>query len=81
MTPAPRAQSRRPSKAIANSAGASGIVDPDGSLVAALPAPTPGLLVAEIETAQRKRRRGWDSGTNPHVAEAYRGLSEEWRTP
>ena len=52
--------------------GSSGIVDPDGNVLAS--ATGDDLLIAEIETAPRERRRGWNAAVNPAVAEEYARL-------
>lgn len=51
--------------------GSSGIVDPDGRLLGAAQQLQADLVVAEIETAPRKRRRGWDASKNPAVMDEY----------
>ena len=51
--------------------GSSGIVDPDGMVLASAQPLGAGLVVAEIETAPRERRRGWDAATNPAVMDEY----------
>ena len=54
--------------------GSSGIVDPDGMVLAAAPQFKTDLVVAEIETAPRERRRGWDAAKNPAVMDEYARL-------
>jgi len=49
--------------------GSSGIVDPDGMALGAARPLSADLIVADIETAPRKRRRGWDASSNPSVLE------------
>jgi len=51
--------------------GSSGIVDPDGMLLGAAQQLQADLVVADIETAPRKRRRGWDASKNPAVMDEY----------
>ncbi|HJQ23340.1 MAG TPA: carbon-nitrogen hydrolase family protein [Blastocatellia bacterium] len=51
--------------------GSSGIVDPDGMVVQAARQLVSELIVADIETAPRKRRRGWDASRNSAVTDAY----------
>lgn len=43
----------------------------EGDYVQTARALTEDLLVAEIGTAPRRPRRGWDSARNPHVMEQY----------
>jgi predicted amidohydrolase len=49
--------------------GSSGIVDPDGRVLAS--AMGGDLVIAQIETAPRQRRRGWNAATNPGVSDEY----------
>jgi hypothetical protein len=49
----------------------SGIVDPDGVVVRSARQLTEDLLVAEIDTAPRARRRGWDASRNRAVMQEY----------
>src|SRR5205085_5489264 len=51
--------------------GSSGIVDPDGMALASAQQLKTGLVVAEIETAPRERRRGWNASRNPAVTDEY----------
>ena len=51
--------------------GSSGIVDPDGMVVRSAQQMEEDLLVAEIDTVPRARRRGWDAARNPAVVRAY----------
>jgi predicted amidohydrolase len=44
--------------------GSSGIVDPDGMVVQWARPLSDDLIVAEIDTAPRLRRRGWDASRN-----------------
>ena len=44
--------------------GSSGIVDPDGMVVQSARPLSDDLIVAEIDTAPRLRRRGWDASRN-----------------
>jgi predicted amidohydrolase len=57
--------------------GSSGIVDPDGHVLAS--ATGEELVIAEIETAPRERRRGWNAAINPAVADEYARLVTERR--
>jgi 5-aminopentanamidase len=41
--------------------GSSGIVDPDGTVLQSTQRLTEDLLVADLDTAPRERRRGWDA--------------------
>jgi predicted amidohydrolase len=58
-------------------AGASGIVDREGFVLASARPFEEALLVADIPTAPPARRRGWDAGRNPAVATAYAQLVAE----
>jgi predicted amidohydrolase len=58
--------------------GTSGIVDPDG-MVLATATPGDNLVVADIESAPRQRRRGWNVAANPAVADEYARLVAERR--
>lgn len=51
--------------------GASGIVSPDGMILQSARQLGPDLVVADIETAPRKRRRGWDASRNSAVMDEY----------
>ena len=51
--------------------GSSGIVDPDGMVLKSAMHPGPNLIVADIETAPRKHRRGWDASRNSAVMDEY----------
>lgn len=51
--------------------GASGIVSPDGMVLQSARPLDPDLVVADIETAPRKRRRGWDASRNSAVMDEY----------
>ncbi len=51
--------------------GSSGIVDPDGMVLQSARQLGPDLIVAEIETAPRKNRRGWNASRNSAVMEEY----------
>jgi predicted amidohydrolase len=51
--------------------GSSGIVDADGMVVQAARQLVPDLIVADIKTSPRKRRRGWDASRNSVVVEEY----------
>lgn len=41
--------------------GSSGIIDCDGMVLQSAPQLAPALLMAEIKTAPRAKRRGWDA--------------------
>jgi predicted amidohydrolase len=51
--------------------GSSGIVDPDGLVVQSARQLSDDLIVAEIDTVPRARRRGWDASRNRAVTEEY----------
>jgi 5-aminopentanamidase len=51
--------------------GSSGIVDPDGVVLQTARQLTSDLLVADIQTAPRKQRPGWDAFKNGAVMEEY----------
>ncbi len=51
--------------------GSSGIVDPDGTVLRSARRLGPDLLLAEIETAPREHRRGWDASRNSAVMDEY----------
>jgi predicted amidohydrolase len=51
--------------------GSSGIVDPDGTVVQSARELSDDLIVAEIETAPRAQRRGWDASRNRAVMDEY----------
>lgn len=54
--------------------GSSGIVDPDGLVLASARQLGEDLLVADIETTPREPRRGWNASTNSSVAQEYARL-------
>jgi predicted amidohydrolase len=54
--------------------GASGIVDPDGTVVQSARQMTEDLIVAEIDPTPRARRRGWDASRNRDVIDQYAAL-------
>jgi 5-aminopentanamidase len=51
--------------------GSSEIVDPDGVVLQSARQLGPDLIVADIETAPRERRRGWDASRNGAVMDEY----------
>jgi predicted amidohydrolase len=51
--------------------GSSGIVNPDGMLLQSARQLGPDLIAADIETAPRERRRGWDASRNSAVMDEY----------
>jgi predicted amidohydrolase len=51
--------------------GSSGIVDPDGMVLRSAKQSGPDLIVADVETAPRKHRRGWDASRNSAVMDEY----------
>jgi 5-aminopentanamidase len=51
--------------------GSSGIVDPDGMVLETARELGPDLIVADIETAPREDRRGWNTSRNRAVMEEY----------
>ena len=51
--------------------GSSGIVDPDGMTLQSARHLDADLIVAEIETAPRAHRRGWDAARNSAVIDEY----------
>src|SRR5262249_28734322 len=51
--------------------GSSGIVDPDGMVFQSARQLGPDLLVAEIDTAPREHRRGWNAARNRAVMDEY----------
>jgi predicted amidohydrolase len=51
--------------------GSSGIVDPDGMVIKSAMQLGEDLIVAEIDTKRRRRRRGWDTTRNRAVADQY----------
>jgi predicted amidohydrolase len=51
--------------------GSSGIVDPDGMIVQSARQLNEDLIVAEIDTVPRERRRGWDASRNRAVMDEY----------
>ena len=54
--------------------GSSGIVGPNGTVLGAAKCLEPGLVVADIETAPREPRPGWDASKNSAVASEYARL-------
>ena len=48
-----------------------GIVDPDGMVLQEAQELREDLIVADIETVPRAKRRGWDSYRNPTVVHQY----------
>jgi len=53
------------------SAGASGIVDPDGMVRQAAKQSAEDVLVVDLDTSPRERRRGWDASRNRAVVDEY----------
>ena len=51
--------------------GSSGIVSPDGLVLQSARQLVPDLVVADIKTAPRERRRGWDAARNGAVMDEY----------
>jgi predicted amidohydrolase len=51
--------------------GSSGIVNPEGILLQSARQLGPDLIVADIETASRECRRGWDASRNSAVMDEY----------
>ena len=51
--------------------GSSGIVDPDGIVLRSAVQLGPDLVVADIETAPRAHRRGWNASKNKAVMDEY----------
>lgn len=51
--------------------GSSEIVSPDGVVLQSARELCPDLIVADLETAPRKRRRGWDAARNSAVMDEY----------
>jgi len=51
--------------------GSSGIVDPNGMVLQSARQLGADLIVAEIKTAPRKHRRGWDAARNSAVMDEY----------
>jgi 5-aminopentanamidase len=51
--------------------GSSGIISPDGMVLQSARQLGPDLVVADIKTAPRKRRRGWDASRNSAVMDEY----------
>ena len=51
--------------------GSSGIVSPDGVVLQSARQLVPDLVVAEIKTAPREHRRGWDAARNRAVMDEY----------
>ena len=54
--------------------GSSGIVDPDGMVRQSARPSTEDVLVADIDTSPRERRRGWDASRNRAVVDEYARL-------
>jgi predicted amidohydrolase len=59
--------------------GSSGIVDPDGEVLGSASRLAADLIVAEIDTAPRKDRRGWNAARNSAVMDEYVRLVTEAR--
>lgn len=57
--------------------GSSGIVDPDGMVLQSARQLAPDLLIADVKTAPRKHRRGWDASRNSAVTDEYVRLVTE----
>jgi len=51
--------------------GSSGITDPDGMIIQSGPLLREHMLVADIQTTPRERRRGWDASKNSAVMNEY----------
>ncbi|MGA9770688.1 MAG: carbon-nitrogen hydrolase family protein [Blastocatellia bacterium] len=51
--------------------GSSGIVDPDGNVLQTARQLGPDLIMADIKTAPRKHRRGWNASRNRAVMDEY----------
>jgi predicted amidohydrolase len=51
--------------------GSSAIINPDGILFQSARQLGPDLIAADIETAPRERRRGWDASRNSSVMDEY----------
>jgi len=51
--------------------GSSGIVAPDGTVLRAARQLGPEVLVADIKTTPRERRRSWDASINGVVMDEY----------
>jgi predicted amidohydrolase len=51
--------------------GSSAIINPDGMLLQSARQLGPDLIAADIETAPRERRRGWDASRNSSVMDEY----------
>jgi predicted amidohydrolase len=51
--------------------GSSGIIDPDGMVLQSARRLRADLVVADIKTAPRERRRGWDASRNGAVMDEY----------
>jgi predicted amidohydrolase len=58
--------------------GSSGIVDPDGMVLQSARQLGPDLIVADIKTAPRKHRRGWDASRNSAVMDEYVLVTETY---
>jgi predicted amidohydrolase len=56
------------------SAGASGIVDPDGMVRQTAEQSAEDVLVADLATSPRERRRGWEATRNRAVVDEYARL-------
>jgi predicted amidohydrolase len=54
--------------------GSSGIVGPSGTVLGTAQSLEAGLVVADIKTAPREPRPGWDASRNPAVASEYAQL-------
>lgn len=59
--------------------GSSGIVGPDGAALCSARQLVPELIVADIKTVPRRRRRGWDASGNGAVMDEYLRLLTETR--
>jgi predicted amidohydrolase len=57
--------------------GTTAMIDPDGMILASSRSLTQDLIVADIDTAPRARRWGWDASRNPAVTDAYARLIHE----
>ncbi len=51
--------------------GSTGIVDPNGTVVQSARQRNPDLIVADVDTAPRPHRRGWDVSQNMAVVDEY----------
>lgn len=61
--------------------GSSGIVDPDGHLLKTARQLSADTIVADIKTAPREQRRGWDASRNSAVMDEYARLVAGARNP